>query len=103
MYSPRTTPTTTPHEIRKALQDLVLYAGVLLPTGKDRIKRANLVSAMRRANEVLKAETVIDVPKDAEELIRAYVRAGGKHRDLVACLTSSSKCLEYADLEREAS
>tara|TARA_B100001939_G_scaffold72990_1_gene61163 strand:- start:13115 stop:13462 length:348 start_codon:yes stop_codon:yes gene_type:complete len=98
---------TTPEELRQALLDLALLSGSLL-SGRagERARRSGLIAAICRASALARAEIAGGdagggLPQDPERLVRAWIRAGGKHRDLVACLSSSSKCLEFSSLEKE--
>ncbi|WP_321392768.1 hypothetical protein [Emcibacter sp.] len=94
---------TSAQELRDAMMDLALLSGSLIPRNrKEKQRYAGLLSAIRQANQLSKA--VLDdksVPNDPEEMIKAFIDQGGDYRALVACLTSSTKCLEFSTLSKE--
>ncbi|MBC06334.1 hypothetical protein [Thalassospira sp.] len=81
-------------DARAALADLAIVAAGFL-RGRGRMKaREHLRKAIHEANEALRAGgSVADHPvtiSDPEQLVRAYIEAGGNWQELVAAVSRHS-------------
>lgn len=85
--------TTTPEKVRAALDDLTLMVAAHLVPGANP-NRAPLLAALRRANEVLRADLVavlsVEDIADAEDLVRRWINAGGDWHALVAAVNRNA-------------
>jgi len=82
--------TLTEAQLKQALRDLTI-ASVVFATGDTRKpQRKELLAAIAKGNQALKADLAADAVPDPEQYVRNFINAGGNWTQFIAAVSRLS-------------